>query len=80
MGDYANACMPMQNREKAFFSGYMPTEEMGRMTFTVPVRDTEPMWLYCTQGKHCQEGMVAVVNPYVLLPSPHSMCILTDLA
>jgi hypothetical protein len=25
------------------------------------------MWFYCTQAKHCQDGMVGVINPYVFL-------------
>ena len=63
MGDYANACQPVQNNQQAFFSGFMPTAADGQLTYTVPVRSTEPMWMYCSQGRHCQEGMVAVVNP-----------------
>lgn len=31
-------------------------------TFNVPVRDTEPMFLYCAQAQHCQKGMVMAVN------------------
>jgi hypothetical protein len=63
MGDYNNACQPVQNNANAFFSGFMPTKATGQLTYTVPVKDTNPMWLYCSQGKHCQEGMVAVINP-----------------
>ncbi|KIW04850.1 uncharacterized protein PV09_04032 [Verruconis gallopava] len=63
MGDYNNACQPAQNSSNAFFSGFMPTTELGKLTFTVTVKDTNPIWIYCSQGRHCQEGMVAVVNP-----------------
>lgn len=31
-------------------------------TFDVPVRDTQPMFLYCAQAMHCQQGMVMIVN------------------
>ncbi|EGO56044.1 hypothetical protein NEUTE1DRAFT_82983 [Neurospora tetrasperma FGSC 2508] len=30
--------------------------------YTVMVKNKNPMWLYCAQGKHCQNGMVMVVN------------------
>jgi hypothetical protein len=47
----------------AFFSGFIPTNAQGQLTFTLPVRDTNPIWFYCTQGMHCQAGMVGVINP-----------------
>ncbi|KAI3391532.1 hypothetical protein diail_7176 [Diaporthe ilicicola] len=31
-------------------------------TFTVPVMNTQPMFLYCAQAMHCQQGMVMTVN------------------
>mgnify|MGYP002622331431 FL=1 len=35
-------------------------------TYTIQVNDTKPLWLYCAQGRHCQNGMVMVINePYV---------------
>jgi len=27
------------------------------------VRDTQPVWAYCRQANHCQQGMVFAVNP-----------------
>ncbi|KAL8801805.1 MAG: hypothetical protein Q9182_004212 [Xanthomendoza sp. 2 TL-2023] len=27
------------------------------------VNDTKPIWYYCSQGDHCQNGMVGVINP-----------------
>ena len=35
----------------------------GRLTYTVMIKDTNPVWYYCSQGKHCQDGMVGVINP-----------------
>lgn len=32
-------------------------------TFEVKVTNTEPMFLYCSTGPHCQLGQVMVVNP-----------------
>jgi len=31
-------------------------------TFTVPVNNTEAVWVYCAQGNHCSSGMVFAVN------------------
>ena len=27
------------------------------------ITDTEPTWVYCRQGNHCQQGMVFAINP-----------------
>jgi hypothetical protein len=32
-------------------------------TFMVPVVDNQPMYIYCSQAQHCQQGMVMVINP-----------------
>jgi hypothetical protein len=32
-------------------------------TFSMPVMDTQPMYIYCSQAQHCQQGMVMVINP-----------------
>ena len=39
------------------------TCDIQKKTFDVLVNDTEPIWLYCTFGHHCQDGQVLVVNP-----------------
>lgn len=31
-------------------------------TFNVPVMTNQPMFLYCAQAMHCQQGMVMTVN------------------
>ncbi|KAH7134960.1 hypothetical protein B0J11DRAFT_610997 [Dendryphion nanum] len=31
--------------------------------FMVPITDTQPMYIYCSQAQHCQQGMVMVINP-----------------
>ena len=61
----------MSNKTDAFFSGFMPTNASfaatsNVLTYTIRVKDTKPMWFYCSQGKHCQGGMVGAVNAYVL--------------
>ncbi|KAH7083996.1 hypothetical protein FB567DRAFT_474115, partial [Paraphoma chrysanthemicola] len=31
--------------------------------FMVPITDTQPMYIYCSQAQHCQQGMVMIINP-----------------
>ncbi|KAK3077185.1 hypothetical protein LTS18_010992 [Coniosporium uncinatum] len=66
--NFANPCMPIQMSDaaaaaNAFYSGFMPTDRMGQLTYTIQVKDTNPIWFYCSQGKHCQNGMVGAINP-----------------
>ncbi|KZM20353.1 uncharacterized protein EKO05_0006887 [Ascochyta rabiei] len=68
---FDNPCVPIQNimsnKTDAFFSGFMPnttplnsTSQL--LTYTIRVPDDTPIWFYCSQGKHCQEGMVGAIN------------------
>ncbi|USP80265.1 uncharacterized protein yc1106_07539 [Curvularia clavata] len=68
---FDNPCIPIQNvmpnKTDAFFSGFMPTNASFTaknqvMTYTIRVTDTKPIWYYCSQGKHCQAGMVGAIN------------------
>jgi hypothetical protein len=79
-------CIPIQNmmanKTDAFFSGFMPTNASftatsNILTYTIRVKDEKPMWFYCSQGKHCQAGMVGAVNAYVLSTLYDMCCILT---
>ncbi|KAL8686089.1 MAG: hypothetical protein Q9218_007356 [Villophora microphyllina] len=61
-------CQPINNNNASvdgFFSGFMPVKANDSMmpSFTIMVNDTKPIWYYCSQGKHCQAGMVGVINP-----------------
>jgi plastocyanin len=61
--NFDNPCMPIS---PGVFSGFMPIPAGGAATqfpvFTVQVNDTKPIWIYCSQGKHCQQGMAMVIN------------------
>ncbi|WQF82028.1 Putative cupredoxin [Colletotrichum destructivum] len=66
---FDNPCIPISNvnaSAKGVYSGYQPVQASAAMgqipVFTVMVNSTAPMWLYCSQGKHCQNGMVMVIN------------------
>ena len=58
---------PCEPLDGGFFSGFFPVAadvaEGERPSFRVEVKDDKPIWLYCSAGKHCQNGMVGVVNP-----------------
>ncbi|KAF2965461.1 hypothetical protein GQX73_g8116 [Xylaria multiplex] len=67
--NFDNPCTPIQAlvaNATGMFSGYMDVAasvSAGNFpTYTVEVKDEKPLWLYCSQGKHCQAGMVMVVN------------------
>jgi plastocyanin len=59
-----NPCQPAAG---GFDSGFMPVSAdntngpFPAAQFTV--RDTQPIWAYCRQSGHCQQGMVFAVNP-----------------
>ncbi|EUC49491.1 hypothetical protein COCMIDRAFT_33129 [Bipolaris oryzae ATCC 44560] len=68
---FDNPCIPIQNvmpnKTDAFFSGFMPTNASFTatnqvLTYTIRVPDTRPIWFYCSQGQHCQNGMVGAIN------------------
>ncbi|KAF3926195.1 hypothetical protein ABW21_db0207062 [Orbilia brochopaga] len=67
---FADPCIPIQqsaagNGVVGFFSGFMPVAQSATTmpTFTFQVNNTNPIWFYCSQGKHCQNGMVGAINP-----------------
>ncbi|KAA8896109.1 Cupredoxin [Sphaerosporella brunnea] len=57
-------CQPLSGAS-TIWSGFMPVAAgtTDFPTFTVKINDTNPIWFYCSQGKHCQSGMVGVINP-----------------
>ncbi|MCJ1232716.1 hypothetical protein MMC14_000669 [Varicellaria rhodocarpa] len=65
---FANPCVPINNIMSSvtgFFSGFMPTSDVSGSDspiFTLMINDTNPIWFYCSQAKHCQAGMVGAIN------------------
>jgi len=58
-----NPCQEMGN---GFDSGFMPVSddnEANLPTAQFTVQDTNPVWAYCRQASHCQQGMVFAINP-----------------
>ena len=65
---FSNPCEPINNvmsNVTGFKSGFMPTKAGDPMMpgFTIPIKDSKPIWYYCSQAMHCQAGMVGVINP-----------------
>ncbi|KAF4624447.1 hypothetical protein G7Y89_g13726 [Cudoniella acicularis] len=63
---FAAPCEPMPavNGTGPIFSGFMPVSATDTTvpTYTVMINATTPIWLYCSQGEHCQKGMSMVIN------------------
>lgn len=63
-GAFAKPCEPLAS---GFWSGYVPTNDTTKAaseTFMYTVQNASaPVWFYCTRAKHCQGGMVGVINP-----------------
>ncbi|KAM0435480.1 hypothetical protein ACHAQK_008318 [Fusarium lateritium] len=59
-------CQPLQATQSGVIhSGHIPFEagQLTVGTFTVPLSNTEPIYLYCATGPHCQTGQVMAINP-----------------
>jgi plastocyanin len=65
---FANPCQPIaaHSNVTGFHSGFQPaaaSKAMGMTsTYTVAINNTTPIWVYCAQAKHCESGMVMVIN------------------
>ncbi|KAI1784062.1 Cupredoxin [Ganoderma leucocontextum] len=56
-------CSPLAN---GFDSGFVPVPDNQTDNFVIAqftVQDTNPVWVYCRQANHCQQGMVFAINP-----------------
>ncbi|RYP55774.1 hypothetical protein DL771_012365 [Monosporascus sp. 5C6A] len=77
--NFDNPCTPikMHTGAEGFYSGYQlvaASEAMDMIpTYTVMVRDDKPMWVYCSQARHCQNGMTMVVNENTAANSSRSL-------
>jgi plastocyanin len=75
--NFDNPCTPIQSHvanATGMFSGYMNVAASAGTgmipIYTMMVQDEKPIWLYCSQGMHCQAGMVMVVNEKYVVPPP----------
>lgn len=84
---FDNPCSPINNFVKnvtGVHSGYVPfaaSAAMGQVpVYTIMINNTNPMWLYCAQAKHCQNGMVMVINENTAANSSRSLANYRQLA
>ncbi|EFY97035.1 plastocyanin-like domain protein [Metarhizium robertsii] len=57
-GDFQNPCHPADPAASGgFYSG-----DRRNGTFCITVNNTDPVFFYCSVGRHCQNGMVGVIN------------------
>jgi plastocyanin len=57
---------PCQAMSSGFDSGFIPVSDDNAAnlpTAQFTVQDTNPVWAYCRQANHCQQGMVFAINP-----------------
>ncbi|KAF5019931.1 hypothetical protein F66182_8054 [Fusarium sp. NRRL 66182] len=73
-------CIPVGNVNSSvegIYSGYQPVEASlakGMIpTYTITVKDTKPIWLYCSKAQHCQGGMSMVINENTSANSSRSL-------
>jgi plastocyanin len=63
---YETPCEPMSGTDtQPIFSGFFPVEERdeeSKQMFSITINNTDTIWLYCSQGSHCKEGQVMVIN------------------
>lgn len=60
---FANPC---QLAAGGFDSGFVPVSDNTTTDFPQAqflVQDTTPVWVFCRQANHCQQGMVFAINP-----------------
>ncbi|EJT71804.1 hypothetical protein GGTG_11057 [Gaeumannomyces tritici R3-111a-1] len=84
---FDNPCSPINNFVRnvtGVHSGYVPfaaSAAMGQVpVYTIMINNTNPMWLYCAQAKHCQNGMVMVINENTAANSSRSLANYRQLA
>ncbi|KND94067.1 hypothetical protein TOPH_01203 [Tolypocladium ophioglossoides CBS 100239] len=78
--NFDNPCVPISSINSSaagIFSSFQPaaaSEAMGQIpVFTFMVNDTKPIWLFCSQGPHCQKGMAMVINENTKANSSRSL-------
>lgn len=60
---FGEPCKPLE--KDLIFSAFVPTDSPdvpSTTSFTITIKDNKPLWFYCAQGNHCQQGMVQSIN------------------
>ncbi|KAF8489785.1 Cupredoxin [Russula emetica] len=59
---FAAPCQPMSNGVDSDFQP-VAANATNVPSFSVTVNNTQPVWFFCKQTGHCEEGMVFAINP-----------------
>lgn len=74
---FDNPCEPisMFTHMNGIYSGFTPVAATSTVTptYTIMINSTTPIWLYCSQGKHCQSGMTMVINEDIATNATQSL-------
>jgi len=60
---FANPCQQMSNGTDSGFMATNSTSGTQQPGVIVTINNTDPVWFFCRQVNHCQQGMVFAVNP-----------------
>lgn len=67
--DFDHPCTPISQVNSSvagIWSSFMPVAAGAAKkeipVFTIQINDTKPIWIFCSQGKHCSVGMSMVIN------------------
>lgn len=67
--DFDHPCTPISQVNSSvtgIWSSFMPVAAGASKkeipVFTVMINDTKPIWIFCSQAKHCSSGMSMVIN------------------
>ncbi|KAH6892834.1 Cupredoxin, partial [Coprinopsis sp. MPI-PUGE-AT-0042] len=59
---FANPCQAVQGGFRSGFRPFSDTAAAADLQFSITINDTNPIWGFCAQGTHCQNGMVFSIN------------------
>lgn len=78
--DFDHPCTPISQVNSSvagIWSSFMPVAAGAAKkeipVFTVQINDTKPIWIFCSQGKHCSAGMSMVINENTSANSTRSL-------
>ncbi|KAL6804644.1 hypothetical protein GGI42DRAFT_299191 [Trichoderma sp. SZMC 28013] len=78
--DFDHPCTPISQVNSSvagIWSSFMPVaagaDKKEIPVFTVMINDTKPIWIFCSQAKHCSAGMSMVINENTSANSTRSL-------
>ncbi|UKZ87793.1 uncharacterized protein TrAFT101_003568 [Trichoderma asperellum] len=78
--DFDHPCTPISQVNSSvpgIWSSFMPVAAGASKkeipVFTIQINDTKPIWIFCSQGKHCSSGMSMVINENTSANSTRSL-------